>query len=136
MIDRAAAAIAGAGVFAAPLLATAALTFGVAARCAMALRRPVAPAEIRGAARALRLVAAGCSSAPLLGLLGTVHGLSRTFRSIDPGRPWLGAELAGGVQQALITSEIGLCVAIPGLLLHAALRRAIRRRLVELGGAP
>lgn len=57
--------------------------------------------------------------APLLGLLGTVTGMILTFQAITlfgTGDPKL---MAGGISQALITTVLGLIVAIPILLLHA-----------------
>ena len=57
--------------------------------------------------------------APLLGLLGTVTGMILTFQSITlfgTGDPKL---MAGGISQALMTTVLGLCVAIPLLLIHS-----------------
>ncbi len=57
--------------------------------------------------------------APLLGLLGTVTGMIETFQSIK----LLGASdpklMAGGISQALMTTVMGLCVAIPLLFCHS-----------------
>lgn len=56
--------------------------------------------------------------APLLGLLGTVTGMIITFQAITlfgTGDPKL---MAGGISQALITTVLGLVVAIPTVLLH------------------
>ena len=56
--------------------------------------------------------------APLLGLLGTVTGMINTFQAItlfgtgDPTR------MAGGISQALVTTQLGLYVAVPTVLLH------------------
>lgn len=63
----------------------------------------------------LKIIAA---VAPLLGLLGTVTGMIVTFQAITlfgAGDPRL---MAGGISQALVTTVLGLCVAIPMLLLH------------------
>ena len=63
----------------------------------------------------LRIIAA---VAPLMGLLGTVTGMIITFQAITlfgAGDPRL---MAGGISQALITTVLGLTVAIPTLLLH------------------
>jgi biopolymer transport protein ExbB len=63
----------------------------------------------------LKIIAA---VAPLMGLLGTVTGMILTFQSITlfgAGDPRL---MAGGISQALMTTVLGLCVAIPMLLLH------------------
>ena len=57
--------------------------------------------------------------APLLGLLGTVTGMILTFQAITlfgTGDPKL---MAGGISQALVTTVLGLVVAIPILLLHS-----------------
>lgn len=56
--------------------------------------------------------------APLMGLLGTVTGMIKTFQSITlygTGDPKL---MAGGISQALVTTVLGLVVAIPMVLLH------------------
>ena len=57
--------------------------------------------------------------APLLGLLGTVTGMIQTFQAITlfgAGDPKM---MAGGISQALVTTMLGLTVAIPLVLLHA-----------------
>ena len=59
--------------------------------------------------------------APLLGLLGTVTGMIETFQSISlfgTGDPKL---MANGISQALVTTMLGLCIAIPLLFLHSIL---------------
>ena len=69
--------------------------------------------------------------APLLGLLGTVVGMIRTFQAITlfgTGDPKL---MAGGISQALVTTVLGLCVAIPLVLLHS-LVASRSRSLVEI----
>ena len=63
--------------------------------------------------------------APLLGLLGTVTGMIETFRVITlhgTGDPKL---MSGGISEALITTELGLAVAIPIMLLHTVLSRRV-----------
>ena len=57
--------------------------------------------------------------APLLGLLGTVIGMILTFQAITlfgTGDP---KTMAGGISTALMTTVLGLCVAIPMTLLHS-----------------
>ncbi len=57
--------------------------------------------------------------APLMGLLGTVTGMIRTFQAITlfgTGDPKM---MAGGISEALVTTMLGLWVAIPLVLLHA-----------------
>jgi biopolymer transport protein ExbB len=61
--------------------------------------------------------------APLLGLLGTVSGMINTFHVITAhgtGDPRL---MAGGISEALITTELGLAVAIPILIFSSLLGR-------------
>ena len=65
--------------------------------------------------------------APLLGLLGTVTGMIATFQAITlfgAGDPKL---MAGGISEALVTTMLGLCAAIPLVLLHATLANSTRR---------
>jgi len=57
--------------------------------------------------------------APLLGLLGTVIGMILTFQAITlfgTGDP---KTMAGGISSALMTTVLGLCVAIPTVLMHS-----------------
>jgi biopolymer transport protein ExbB len=63
--------------------------------------------------------------APLLGLLGTVTGMIGTFQSITlygTGDPRM---MSGGISEALITTMLGLAVAIPIMLVHTFLRRRL-----------
>lgn len=72
----------------------------------------------------LKIVAA---VAPLMGLLGTVTGMIITFQAITlfgAGDPKL---MAGGISQALVTTVLGLTVAIPTLLLHQLVQTRARR---------
>ncbi len=64
--------------------------------------------------------------APLLGLLGTVIGMILTFQAITlfgTGDP---KTMAGGISTALMTTVLGLCVAIPTTLLHAIVAQRSR----------
>ncbi len=81
-----------------------------------AILREIPPLE-RGQALVKLLTAV----APLLGLLGTVTGMIQTFQAISlfgTGDPKL---MAGGISQALVTTMLGLAVAIPLLFLHSLL---------------
>jgi biopolymer transport protein ExbB len=67
--------------------------------------------------------------APLLGLLGTVTGMIVTFQAITlfgTGDPKL---MAGGISQALVTTVLGLTVAIPMVLLHTVVSGRSKRIL-------
>jgi biopolymer transport protein ExbB len=60
--------------------------------------------------------------APLLGLLGTVSGMIKTFNVISMQGMGNPAPLAGGIAEALITTAAGLTVAIPCLVCHRIVR--------------
>ena len=65
--------------------------------------------------------------APLLGLLGTVTGMIVTFQAITlygAGYPKL---MAGGISTALVTTVLGLVVAIPTVLLHTLVQSRAKR---------
>jgi biopolymer transport protein ExbB len=71
--------------------------------------------------------------APLLGLLGTVFGLIRSFNDVAAagamGRPDM---LAGGFGEALITTAMGLLVAIPAMVLHSFFTSRVDRLALRL----
>lgn len=73
------------------------------------------------------------SISPLMGLLGTVFGMIRTFNSITSaagiGNP---AALAGGIAEALITTAAGLVVAIPALIAFRFLRRRVDDLVIDM----
>jgi len=73
--------------------------------------------------RLLPFVAITAASAPLLGLLGTVTGIINTFELITAFGTGDAQTLSGGISEALVTTEFGLIVAIPSLLIHAFLSR-------------
>lgn len=69
--------------------------------------------------------------APLLGLLGTVSGMIETFDSLgDMTLYSQSGGIAGGISQALLTTQFGLAVAIPGLILKGLLDR--RQKTIEI----
>ncbi|MBW1739304.1 MAG: MotA/TolQ/ExbB proton channel family protein [Deltaproteobacteria bacterium] len=61
--------------------------------------------------------------APLLGLLGTVTGMITTFNVISIFGTGNARAMAGGISEALITTQSGLLVAIPGLFMSNFLAR-------------
>ena len=62
-------------------------------------------------------------AAPLLGLLGTVCGMISTFEVISVFGTGEAKSLAGGISEALITTQTGLLVAVPGLVLGSLLQQ-------------
>ncbi len=99
--------------------------------------------------RRLSLIAILAAIAPLLGLLGTVLGMIETFNVIAMFGTGNARAMAGGISVALITTQTGLLVAIPGLLMSNRLGRistnlkialdetvaGLSRRITE-GGTP
>jgi biopolymer transport protein ExbB len=71
---------------------------------------------------------------PMVGLLGTVDGMCRSFRLLAvPGvtpKPW---ELATGISTALVTTLVGLMIAIPAIAAYGILRNRIARLVLEVG---
>jgi biopolymer transport protein ExbB len=75
--------------------------------------------------RDLLIIKICSSAAPLVGLLGTVTGMLTTFGALASGS---GGEtamgmIAAGISEALITTETGLVIALPGVLMHYLLSR-------------
>lgn len=64
--------------------------------------------------------------APLLGLLGTVSGMVETFQVIGFQGTGSSQALASGIKEALITTQTGLLIAIPGLLAAQVLAKKVR----------
>jgi biopolymer transport protein ExbB len=71
----------------------------------------------------LPFISVTAAAAPLLGLLGTVTGIIKTFKLITVYGAGDAKSLSSGISEALITTEIGLIVAIPSLMLYAFLSR-------------
>ena len=109
---------------------------------------PMTPAATREQARRLRRrqsavqenfrhqrVALGAmiAAAPLLGLLGTVTGMERTFETLA-GQGMKSLEgLAGGISEVLVATESGLAVALPAMVLVYIAHRLTQRQVEVLG---
>jgi biopolymer transport protein ExbB len=72
------------------------------------------------------------SLSPLMGLLGTVLGMIRTFNAITSDGIGNPAALAGGIAEALITTAAGLTVAIPALIGYKYLRGRVEALVVQM----
>ena len=82
--------------------------------------------------RYLNTLATIASISPLLGLLGTVTGMIRTFRAITVAGVGNPSAMAGGIAEALITTAAGLIVAIPALIGYRYLRGRVDRIVIEI----
>ena len=74
--------------------------------------------------RRLRFLFVLATSAPLIGLLGTVAGMLRTFDGLSMQDSYKMDLVAGGISQALVTTQAGLLIAIPAIaMIHLLNRR-------------
>jgi biopolymer transport protein ExbB len=70
------------------------------------------------------------AAAPLLGLLGTVSGMEKTFEGLSAKAGEKSMEgLAGGISEVLVATESGLAVAIPAMLLVYFAHREVHRQV-------
>lgn len=77
--------------------------------------------------RRLAVISVLAAIAPLMGLLGTVLGMIETFEVIAIFGTSNAKAMAGGISVALITTQTGLLVAIPGLFISGSLGRRAKR---------
>jgi len=82
--------------------------------------------------RFLPFIALTAAAAPLLGLLGTVTGMIKTFNLITIFGTGDAKSLSSGISEALVTTELGLIVAIPALIIHGLLARMARQKIGEM----
>ena len=73
--------------------------------------------------RYMGIVGTSAAIAPLLGLLGTVSGMISTFKMMTIFGSGDASTVSGGISEALVTTELGLIVAIPSLVVSALLIR-------------
>jgi biopolymer transport protein ExbB len=82
----------------------------------------------------LGYIALIASVSPMLGLLGTVDGMVASFgviaRSDTTPKP---SQLANGIEMALVTTLLGLIVAIPAIGIHTIIRNRLNRLIFEAG---
>jgi len=82
---------------------------------------------LSGLRRDLLLLGALTAAAPLVGLLGTVVGMMATFEGVSEQGSGAIDSVAGGISTALLTTQFGLVVAIPGVFGVARLQRLLVR---------
>ena len=80
----------------------------------------------------LPVIAITAAIAPLLGLLGTVTGMINTFNLITVFGTGDAKVLSSGISEALVTTEFGLIVAIPALIIHGVLSRKVKAILADM----
>ena len=86
----------------------------------------------RNIEKGLSAIAVTASVAPLLGLLGTVSGMIQTFKLMTLFGSGDANAVSGGISESLVTTELGLIVAIPALVAHALMSRKCQHYMSEL----
>ncbi|MDR2755862.1 MAG: MotA/TolQ/ExbB proton channel family protein [Planctomycetaceae bacterium] len=93
----------------------------------------VAEEEIMRLEQKLGWIAMIAGIAPMLGLLGTVFGMVDSFNVIArSGTAPQASELAEGISTALITTQVGLLIAIPAMIVYEFLRNKLALLVLEL----
>ena len=88
--------------------------------------------EVLELQRYLSVLGTIAAVSPLLGLLGTVFGMIQTFTVIQTEGVGNASALAGGISEALITTAVGLSIAIPTLVFHRYFLQKARRLIVDI----
>jgi hypothetical protein len=105
------------------------------ARRSVRRARSLLESEANAREARLNLIGAMAAAALMLGLLGTVTGMVTTFDAIaSPDRAGAARteRLAGGISEALLTTQAGLLVALPLLLAQRVLRSRQRREVARV----
>ena len=88
--------------------------------------------EVRNLSRYLQALATIGNISPLIGLLGTVLGMIKAFMVIQQmGGKVNAAVLAGGIWEAMLTTALGLAVALPTMVAHSYLTSRVDRYEAE-----
>ena len=82
--------------------------------------------------RYLNALGTVASISPLLGLLGTVTGMIRTFKAITVAGIGHPTAMASGIAEALITTAAGLIVAIPAFVVYRYLRGKVDALVIQM----
>ena len=85
--------------------------------------------EARGARRGMGLLATIGSTAPFVGLFGTVWGIMNSFIGISKSQTTNLAVVAPGIAEALLATAIGLVAAIPAVIIYNHFSRQVRSYL-------
>ena len=72
------------------------------------------------------------SVSPLLGLVGTVSGMITTFKLMTIFGTGDANTMSAGISEAMITTKLGLVVAVPALIAHALMTRLVKNQFTQL----
>jgi len=94
----------------------------------------VGESEVMKLEHRLSYIALIGKASPMVGLLGTVHGMVMSFQVIATSNSTPEpAKLADGISTALMTTLVGLFIAIPAVAVHDMFRNRIARLVMEVG---
>jgi biopolymer transport protein ExbB len=82
--------------------------------------------------RGLGVLATVGATAPFVGLVGTVLGIVNAFQQLATSGQGSVGEISGGIAEALVTTALGIAVAIPAVWLFNHLNQRTSRALVEM----
>jgi biopolymer transport protein ExbB/biopolymer transport protein TolQ len=103
-----------------------------ASRRALERAEAIVHAELKRGVSSLATIG---SSAPFVGLLGTVIGIMNAFKQIATSKSTGIGAVAGGISEALITTALGLLVAIPAVWMFNYFTNRIEAFDVEMGNS-
>src|SRR5262249_24903320 len=95
----------------------------------------IVKSEARAVRRGMSLLATIGSTAPFVGLFGTVWGIMNSFIGISKAQTTNLAVVAPGIAEALLATAIGLAAAIPAAMIYTLLNRRTRTYLDLVGSA-
>ncbi len=84
--------------------------------------------------RFLPFLALVAAAAPMMGLLGTVLGIMKTFAMMSVGGSGDSKSFSAGISEALITTAMGLIVAIPVIIIHGMLKSLAKSKFGQAEG--
>ena len=84
--------------------------------------------------RLLPFLALVAAAAPMMGLLGTVLGIMKTFAMMSAGGGGDSKSFSAGISEALITTAMGLIVAIPVIIIHGMLKSLAKAKFGQAEG--
>ena len=99
---------------------------------ARALMEAAASQEITHLEKNINFLGTLSAIAPLLGLLGTVLGIIESFLVIDIGSSGNASTMMPGISKALITTAVGMLIAIPAMIAYRYFQRVVHEYIAEL----
>jgi biopolymer transport protein ExbB len=103
-----------------------------ASKRALERAEAIVTAELKKGVSALATIG---STGPFIGLLGTVIGIMNAFKTIASEKSTGLGAVAGGISEALVTTAVGLFVAIPAVMAYNYLSNKVETFQIEMGNS-